>query len=206
MVVIALIGILAGITVAGISGMRPNADFRNAVHDLSSRLSLAQARAVSTGGDVWVIFYTKRPNVAADTAGGVIVYEDPDRDFAASFAAFSPPGNTFPEPVENTDRIEFHQWFAESPYANRVKVLPNSAGNLTLNSPFSGALPSCNFCGGTGKGAIVYTADGAVRFIDGAGTPVTTVPVGVMGLRNENGRTAALAVAPTTGFFRVTER
>ena len=73
-------------------------------------------------------------------------------------------------------------------------------------SPCSGSAATCNFCSsalGAVRGAIVFQADGEVRLVDGGGLPVANLNAGVVTLTSDSAR-GALAIAPATGFTRVT--
>ncbi|WP_163999978.1 pilus assembly FimT family protein [Pyxidicoccus caerfyrddinensis] len=205
MVVVAIIGILAGISVTTLSRMQPRMDVMGALDDLSSTLAQAQARAQSRGGDVWVVFLPTSAGTTTRARGGILVYEDLDRDLAFGSLSFDAQGHltTAPEPG---DEVLSQTWYGGEPFRGRVQLALKPGEGFTLNAPFSGAAATCNFCSngpGGFRGAIIYQANGEVRLVDGTGAPVANLNAGVVTLSSDAAR-GALAVAPATGFARVT--
>jgi prepilin-type N-terminal cleavage/methylation domain-containing protein len=205
MVVLAIIGILASLSVTTLSRMQPRLDVVGALDDLSATLSQAQARAQARGADVWVIFLTTGTGTTTLARGGFLVYEDLDRDLNFSTLAVNDDGKLATAP-EAGDQVLTETWFGQEPFRGRVQLSLAPAQGFTLGAPFSGAASACNFCSdvaGTLRGAIVFQADGEVRLVDGSGLPVGNLNAGVVTLSSESER-GALAIAPATGFTRVT--
>ncbi|MBZ4419018.1 Tfp pilus assembly protein FimT/FimU [Myxococcus sp. RHSTA-1-4] len=205
MVVVAIIGILASLSVTTLSRMQPRLDVMGALDDLSATLSQAQARAQARGGDVWVVFLPTGTGASTREQGGFIVYEDLDRDLDFSALDIGDDGKLASAP-EAGDQVLTETWFGHEPFRGRVQLALDAAQVFSLNAPFSGAAAACNFCSNTGgslRGAIVFQADGEVRLVDGSGLPVANLNAGVVTLSSDSER-GALAIAPATGFTRVT--
>jgi prepilin-type N-terminal cleavage/methylation domain-containing protein len=205
MVVVAIIGVLASVSVATLSRMQPRMDVMSALDDLSATLSQAQARAQSRGGDVWVIILPTGAGTSTRERGGFLVYEDLDRDL--NFSTFDLDNNGVPTLApEAGDQVLNQTWYGREPFRGRIQLGLNAGQGFALNVPFSGAAATCNFCSnnlGTLRGAIVFQADGEVRLVDGAGLPVANLNAGILTLSSSSER-GALAIAPATGFTRVT--
>ena len=205
MVVVAIIGILAGLSVTTLSRMQPRMDVMGALDDLSATLAQAQARAQAGGGDVWVVFVPTSTGTSTRARGGILVYEDLDRDLAFGALVINDAGQlvTAPEPG---DELLGTTWYDDEPFQGRVQLALKPGEGFSLNAPFSGAAATCNFCSnGPGglRGAIVFQANGEVRLVDGTGAQVANLNAGVVTLSSDAAR-GALAVAPATGFARVT--
>lgn len=205
MVVVAIIGILASLSVTTLARMQPRMDVMGALDDLSATLAQAQARAQSRGGDVWVVIVPTAAGTTTKAKGGVLVYDDLDRDLSLGALVINDDGSlaTAPEPG---DALVTRTWYGNAPFQGRVQLTLKTGQGFTLNAPFSGSAATCNFCtNGPGglRGAIVFQANGEVRLVDGSGATVSGLNAGVVTLSSATTR-GALAVAPATGFSRVT--
>lgn len=180
MMVITILGVLVALAVASFDSLRARTGPRNAAADLSSALSLARNRALDRGSDVWFIIY---PDY--ETNGAWYIYEDIKVAFggAASpadggillFSDFEPPNDIYPLGTESGNRLID---------SGELRLYPRSTTRFVADAgvpwgvPFAAlntnATPECTFCtpggpGGHQRGAIVFTGDGSVRFVDGDG-------------------------------------
>lgn len=204
MVVVGIIGILAALAVGTLGGMNRRADVNNTLNELSATVGNAQSLALRSGGAAWVIIY-RSASTGLAASGGYLVYDDPDANL--DYAAFAVDASGLPTVAPaGRDRIVAAEWFGASPYNKRVAFGLGTGGDYTLAAPFAGNASACNFCqdaGGVFRGAMRFQADGEVTFYGTTNTPVEQT-AGVVALAGERFR-GALAIAPQTGFLRVTK-
>lgn len=187
-VVLAIIGVLAGLSWAGYEQLSARTGPQNAAADLSSALSEARARAVDRHADVWLIIYPDidTAGLPGQGSGAWFLVEDRKLDFNAPgavppghlrYATFVPPGQVELAP-EQGSRLE--SVYLDS-YSKR-SVRFGTSGTLAWDGIFTGLAPSaCSFCTGTPRrGAIVFREDGSARFVDGAGAPVLPAGAGAL--------------------------
>ena len=188
MVVVAIIGIVMSMAAATATQIGARNATQNAASDLSSLLQNARARAEQRGSDVYVLVYprwNKKLNVATGGSGAVFVFEDGNGDFLTStgtctgagttdcgWGAFNPPTNIKPR-TGSTDRIVQAHYLDDDPKQN-AKF---GKDTVAFAPPFTaiGALADtngCSFCGAGTKGAVVFTGEQQLRFLDASGLPV----------------------------------
>jgi prepilin-type N-terminal cleavage/methylation domain-containing protein len=206
MIALAILGVITAMSYAALQQMDDWADPQSAASDLSGSLSLARARAVESGSDVWFIVYENinRAGVGGQGHGAYFIIEDKRFDFLngsgpppssgslLTYANFLPPGNVTPLREQGL-LVDSKYLDAYSMSAKASTVRFGVSGALKYDPPFKELTPSgCSFCSGNPKrGAIVFGADGAARFFDGSGAPV------VLGTSNIAQRSAALGLIST---------
>lgn len=204
MAVLALIGVLASLSVATLSRMQPRLGVGSALEDLSAAAGSAQARALATGRDVWLILYPSTGTGSLRARGGFLLYEDAGRDL--DFAAFEVDEDGRPGAAPmGADRVLSVTWYGDAPYLGRVKLELEPGSTFPLRGPFALDAAACNFCSDgpdAPRGALVFGPDGGVRMVDAEGMPASQLTAGVVALSGGEAR-GALAVAPGTGFMRV---
>lgn len=223
MVVVAIIGIIAALSMSAYQLMVRQGAARNASHDLYSTLTTARASVAERQGTVWVVVYPEIGTTASTAGGGVVfVFDDPNGRFGL-------------DPLVVGKEAGEHRYSDLDPWADLSSVSPQGArllakywmddyekavrfgtGNTTFGDPFTNlnALPNreCSFCSNTGlqrRGAMVFNADATVRFVDAAGAPAAGAAVagaggraGTLGLVNDDGtRSFLFAVSGPTSFF-----
>lgn len=224
LVVVALLGVLVGLSWAAAGQLGSWAGPQNAASDLSGALSQARARATERGSDVWLIIYE---DIDAEGNGGRghgawFLLEDRKQNFLdgsnllaeeLTYATFRPPGAV---------RLPATQGqLLEATYMDRYPqrtVRFGVSGNLPFDAPFNALSPlACSFCSASGssgrRGAAMFSADGSVRFFNGQGAQVTPSGtglarrVGTLGLVSVDGRREYLfAISGPVGFVGVKSR
>jgi len=206
MIALAILGVLTAMSIAAIQRMDDWADPQSAASDLSGALSLARARAVESGSEVWFIVYEdiNRQGTAGQGNGAYFIVEDRRFDFLngsgpppssgvlLTYATFQPPNKVDPL-KEQGFLVDYKYLDAYSMSAQASTVRFGVSGTLQYDAPFASLTPAaCSFCSGSPKrGAIVFGADGAARFFDGSGAQV------VLGTGNIAQRSAALGLIST---------
>ncbi len=190
MVVIAIIGLLSALAATTASRIGARNATQNAASEISTLLQKARARAELTGSDVYVIVYPtlKRTTGLAGGRGALFVYEDTNGNFLTgtgactgtgtvdcSFGNFAPPNN-IRSPSTSADRLVDALYLDDYPKQN---VRFGKLSSTTYPSPFTSAgtatgTSGCSFCSGSlSRGAIVFTGEQQMRFLDGTGAPVS---------------------------------
>ncbi len=194
MVVVAIIGVLAGLSVAAYGKIGAASAPRNAVNDLTAALVRARSAATENQSDVWVVIYpafNKSPAAAAGGPGAYFLYEDKAGTFNRSSGGsggevyyrsgaggvdFDPVANTLYGSSSSEGRLLDSVYLDEYPGRNVLFALPSGGVTMTSAEPPFAGLPvgsACTFCSGTPlRGAIIFSADGAARFVDGTGAAV----------------------------------
>jgi prepilin-type N-terminal cleavage/methylation domain-containing protein len=194
MVVVAIIGVLAGLSVAAYGKIGAASAPRNAVNDLTAALTRARSAATESQSDVWVIVYpafNKSPPAASGGPGAYFLYEDKAGTFnrAAGGAAgevyyqggaggvsFDPVADTLYGTASAEGRLLDSAFLDEYPGRNVLFALPTGGVTMAASDPPFAGLPvasACTFCSGAPlRGAIIFSADGSARFVDGSGAPV----------------------------------
>ena len=187
MIVVTIIGILSAMAAVTANQLGARNATQNAASDLSSVLQNARARAEQRGSDVYVIIYPTMTRTGATTGGGgaLFVYEDANGDFLTgtgpctgagavdcSWANFVPPTN-INSPAANKDR--FVQAIYLDNYPKQNVAFGKVAGAFA--APFGGVgtladTNGCSFCVAGAKGAVVFTGEQQLQFLNNAGTPV----------------------------------
>jgi type II secretory pathway pseudopilin PulG len=224
-VTLAIIGIVMALSFATLSQLGDWADPQSAASDLSGALSLARARAVERGSDVWLILYEDidRNGSAAQGNGAYFLLEDRLFNFkdgtgapagSLTYIDFQPPNRITPLPAQGM-LMESKYLDSYSFTRDRSTVRFGASGTLSFDAPFTGLTPSaCSFCDGSPRrGAVVFDQDGSARFYKGDGTPVTLAggTVGqrsaALGLLSTDGRREYLfAISGPVGFIGMQRR
>ncbi len=188
MIVVAIIGIVSAMSVATLDEMGSRNSTQNAASDVVTELQLMRARAQQRGSDIYVIVYPTMTKAGALTGGrgALFFYEDADGDFLTGTGAcdgtaecgwtnFTPPTNIRSVATER-DRLLKAIYLED--YAKK-NVRFGKAATTAFTAPFtavgSGANANgCSFCstGASARGALVFTGDQQLRFLDNAGAPV----------------------------------
>jgi prepilin-type N-terminal cleavage/methylation domain-containing protein len=196
MIVLAIIGILTAMAAASAQQIGSRNATQNASSDLSSILQKARSRAELRGGDVYVMVYPKMTKTGAMTggSGAIFVYEDMNGDFLTgsgacngsgtadcSWSNFSPPNN-IRGPTTSKDQT-LDVIYLDNYAKKNVRFGKPAA--TTWKAPFSGIgtaadTNGCSFCGtSTNKGALVFTGEQMLLFLDDTGAPVAQRTAGI---------------------------
>ncbi len=229
MVVVAIIGILASLSITTMEAGRGRTAPRNAAADLSGAIGLAKGRAMERGSDVWLIIY---PNRGTDTAtagnGAWFLYDDGDTNFGAAgtldctgatgtlcnYATFLPPAKVNAA-ADSNDRLIDSTYFDNAATKN-VRFGNTTDTTVKWGEPFGTATTGlnagsvtkdCSFCTGTGvarRGAMIFNGDGAVRFVDKDGNAQfsSTVGFSIQGVSSSN-QVTLFGIAAATGYAGV---
>lgn len=228
MIVVAIIGILASMSIATMEEGRSRTAPRNAAAELSAAISLAKNRAMERGSDVWLIIYPNRSTDLTTAGNGAwFLYDDADVNFGVTgvkdcdgtagstcnYETFLPPNKIHPPPISATsfDKLLDSSYFDQAAKKN-VKFGNGSDTTVVWGEPFATALNAavakdCTFCTGTGiarRGAIVFNGDGAARFVDGSGNPqyVSAGGMSIQGVATQK-QVTLFAIAGATGYVGV---
>ena len=177
MIAVAIMGIVAAMTINGLSGLSRRSAPSNASQDLYSQLSSAHLQAVARGQDVWFIVYPELAREGTDPgAGAYFTYLDPTGGLLANGYADFAPDNL--SPIAEGRLLE--QVYLDD-YSGK-NVVFGAKANSSVPAPYGFDLTSgCSFCttdGGANRGAIVFSGNGTARFFDGDGTPVLALASG----------------------------
>jgi prepilin-type N-terminal cleavage/methylation domain-containing protein len=196
MIVVAIIGILTAMAASTAAQIGARNATQNASSDLSSVLQKARARAELRGGDVYVMVYPKMTAAGAMTggSGAIFIFEDMNGNFLTgsgpcdgsgtvdcSWTNFAPPNN-IRSPTTSPDKT-LDVIYLDS-YAKK-NVRFGKPATTAWAAPFSGIgttadTNGCSFCGtATNKGAIVFTGEQMLRFLDDTGAPVAQRTAGI---------------------------
>jgi prepilin-type N-terminal cleavage/methylation domain-containing protein len=210
-VVLGILAILAGLSLAAFAEAGGQAAPQNAAHDLSSALSFARERAVGKAHNVWLVVFPDSNEQGTTGNGAYFVVDDADLTFGGAgsditgglmYSTFRPPAVIpdaarlagRPSPVAKTVYLDRYPQNRYPKQSVRFGVV-TGPGALAFGAPFASLTPSiCSFCSGApGKGAIIFDSAGRARFVDAAGTP--QVPTGY----TATGRAASLGLRSGTG-------
>ncbi|MGC4122705.1 MAG: type II secretion system protein [Myxococcales bacterium] len=177
MVTIAILGILLALAVASYGAGGTRGAVQNAASDFQSTLLSARQRAMERGSDVWVILYPYINRAGSEdstkNAGAYFVVEDVTLTFATDYASYSPPGTI--RPSNTTNSLIDQVWLEDYPRRN-ARFLKDDLAAGAYRAPFNTVVAAgCGFCSGSPRhGAIVFSGEGAARFIKGDGTVDST--------------------------------
>jgi hypothetical protein len=171
---------------------------QNASSELSSILAKARSRAEFRGGDVYVIVYPKMTATGAMTggSGAIFVYEDMNGDFLTgsgpctgagtvdcSWSNFNPPNDIKPPPTSKDAILDVV--YLDKYTKKNVRFGKPAMATTPWPMPFAGIgaaadTNGCSFCGtSTQKGALVFTGEQMLRFLDDTGAPVAQRTAGI---------------------------
>lgn len=218
LVVLTIVGILSALTAATASEIGARNATQNAASELATLLQNARARAAHRGTDVYVIVYPTMTNTGAMTggSGAIFVYEDANGDFLngapgpcypigspgasttdCGWGNFVPP-NIYPSTVSGDRLVQslfLDGYGSASPFGSAKKnVRFGKPTTVAFTAPFSavGTLANatgCSFCSGTpAQGAILFTGEQQLRFLNATGAPTAERVAGIalQGIRNPN--------------------
>lgn len=182
LVVIAIIGILAAMSVAALDELGARGATQNAASDFFQALNRARARAAERGTQVYVLVYPtmQRNGTLTGGAGAWFLYEDPSGDFLGtpanaadlSWSTFTPPSAVQPG-ASSADRLLEATYLDDAPKQNVRFFRPQSpVSSVSFAAPFVAVdanANGCSFCEGN-RGAIVFTGERQARFIKADGT------------------------------------
>ena len=186
MVIISTLGLLVAVGVATYHRATAKTPPYNAAKDLVDQLERARSRAVERKNDVWVIVYpsfNKKVNSTSAGRGAYFVFEDAKGDFNAATGGgpnvhyrrgvgreFDPVAQT----VSGPNGKVLESIFLED-YPGEVRLRLQGA-QLQVGSDEGLAqgvviTAACTFCMTEGRGAIVFSPDHSIRFVNNAGEP-----------------------------------
>ncbi|HEX8820019.1 MAG TPA: prepilin-type N-terminal cleavage/methylation domain-containing protein [Archangium sp.] len=173
MITLAIVSILAGLSVMGYAAVGRRGALQNVSFDLQGVMGAARTRAVSRGHPVWVVLFPAASHKAKTGGlGAFMVVEDRNGGFMRS--PLSP--LELPLVVDDLEGVS-ETYFLED-YSKKVRFGALTPGRTDLfGAPFSGmTVQTCSFCSGADhpRGAIVFLPDGGARFVDGQGTFLST--------------------------------
>ena len=187
-IALAIVGVLTALSITGAQALGARNATQNAAADLSTVLQGARARAERGGADVYVLVYPtmKKSGALTGGPGAVFVYEDLNGDFVQAtgpcnattnasncgWANFTPPLNIYPTP--NSSERLIQAIYLEDYSKQNVRF--GKATTVSFTAPFSAIgtaadANGCSFCSAT-RGAVVFTGDQQLRFLDGTGARV----------------------------------
>lgn len=219
MIVLAIVAILTAMAGSTAQQIGARNATQNAASDLSSVLQSARARAEQRGTDVYVIVYptaTKSPWALTGGPGAIFVYEDTNGNFITgsgpcdgtgtidcSWGSFAPPNVV--SPSTSGDRFIQAIYLEDYPKKNVKFGKPTGA----FGAPYGGigALADtngCSFCVAGNKGAIVFTGEQQLQFLNNAGAPMAQ-RVGGLALQavDNPSRTFLFGLVAATGLVSV---
>lgn len=173
MITLAIIAILAGLSVMGYAAVGRRGALQNASFDLQGVMSTARTRAVSRGHPVWVVLFPSGSRKAKTGGlGAFMVVED---NLGAYVRA--PRGALELDLAVDPDFGVSQVYFLED-YSKKVRFGALTPGRTDMfGAPFSGmSVQTCSFCSGADflRGAVIFFPDGGARFVDGQGAFLTS--------------------------------
>lgn len=216
MVVVAIIGIMAGLAIAGFQRIGARLTPQSAVSEFTGALSAARMRAMERSGEVWVVIYPQGKRGAATGGGGAyFVYEDqtlgfkrasttPDGGTATnSYATFSP---TALPSTSGGGRLTGAVYLDEYTGGGVAFGLVPTSVDAGYAAPFSGlTAQDCSFCDGNPRrGAIVFAADGSARLVGSGGAPNTADKASLAIKSRDGARQYLIALSTPTSYVSVT--
>jgi prepilin-type N-terminal cleavage/methylation domain-containing protein len=205
MIVLAIVGVIAGLAGFSMTRTRPRASLAGTVIELRAALHQARLQALASGAQVVVMVF---PGVSgeASSLGRVVIYQDNAFDFfnttsAVHFGNYDALALKAGPRGEVTARLDLPRGVTFGPATG----LGTSA---TLPAPFA-TIPvrsDCTFCAGTGaarRGAVVFDPRGRASFHDADG-PALAVAGGSISVTSAELQGATplvrmLAITATTG-------
>ncbi len=202
MVVVAVIGIAAAMTVFAFGRQKPRRQLDGVALELRAQLGGARQAALATGTPVAAVVF---PDFVSRTGTGRIVfYRDGDFSLFSSAAAVNLDNLDAAAPVAD-GRSEILETLDLD---NGVVVGPptGQGSSAILPAPFAGIAinVACPFCTGTDRrGAIVFHPNGTVTFQDRAGPPLA-MPQGasLSVTRAESDEVRTITVTASTGLMQ----
>jgi type II secretory pathway pseudopilin PulG len=172
LVLVAAVGLLTTVGVTVVRRTTAEAPPHNAAVDLVQTIERARILAIQRKNDIWLIVYpgfNKKGRTRIAGQGAYFLIEDRGgagvgREFDPVRGKLSPPNGKLLEEV-----------YLES-YSGKVRFrLPKKRLELEEeDAPFGGlrVTASCTFCTAGSRGAIIFSPDNTLRFVDGSGAAV----------------------------------
>ena len=219
-VTVAIVGILAGITAVGVTGLRPKAQLRDAISQISAILQTARDRAMADNAAVWVGYL---PPATPTGDAKVVVYRDWNLNFdpttnttlaavkataAADVETGSCPGTCRRDEVETILDIPSRirgvaptTFTAVGSLSDAYKWWGSNIASVT-----TAVSPGCSFCQATyGKnGWLEFLPDGRVRVAQPPGNAQPKGALLALGVSQDNAQGSGL-VTITLPFGLTTE-
>ncbi len=200
MITLAIVSILAGLSVMAYAAVGRRGALQNASFDLQGVMSTARTRAVSRGYPVWVLLFpTASRKAKTGGLGAFMVVEDRN----GSYVKDPRTPLDLELVVEELDGVS-QVYFLED-YSKKVRFGALTPGRKDMfGAPFSGmAVQTCSFCSGTGfpRGAVVFFPDGGARFVDGQGAFLTSPNQSVAFSSLEGRKQHLLAISGPAGYM-----
>ncbi|WNG55843.1 prepilin-type N-terminal cleavage/methylation domain-containing protein [Archangium gephyra] len=196
MVVVAIIGVLAALSMVAFDSLGRRGALQNAAFDMQGVLSTARAQAVSRGYPMWVLLYPSagRKEMVGGP-GAFFLVEDSGGGYVrapAGLFAMDPRGSALVSAA----------YFLED-YSKGVRfeaLKPGEAGRYA--QPFAALqVQTCGFCSGAPlRGAIAFFPDGSARFVNGQGEYVITKNQGLALSSQDRKSEYLFAIAGPTGY------
>lgn len=196
LVVVAIIGILTGLSVVTYEALGRRGALQNAAYDLQGVLSAARTRAASRGYPVWVVFRpTARRGSLTGGPGAFMVIEDRNNAFTRARHIPLAMALKVQGPVSAV-------YFFEDYKRVRFEALTPEKTGL-FGAPFSElSVRTCGFCSGaTPVGATVFYPDGGARFVDGDGQFVATTNQSLAISSSERQLQYLIAISGPSGYM-----
>lgn len=202
-VVVAIVGILAALSISYLGRARPRAQLADASAELQAIFFRARQEALARGRDVAVVFYPGAPS-ALDGVGRIFLVVDPATGFmrgtvpagALEYCSMTP--TRTPEVLAQIDLPPNLRLAAPT----RAVALPFPYA--TVPAPANG----CSFCTGTlaspatSRGAVRFDSRGRVSFFADCGAPSDLPNGGSIALTNADLRGSRVLAIPPTGAVR----
>jgi prepilin-type N-terminal cleavage/methylation domain-containing protein len=204
MVVTAIIGVVAALSLPAVFRQRPRAHLAAATAELQSVVHGARQQALATGHDVWVVVFPDF--VSGDGTGRVIVYEDGNYDFSVANA---PGGMDLGRIVPATPASGTRSRVVTTmDLPSGVTFGVESSGPAALPKPLQGidVTKGCSFCGTLTdhRGGIRFDSRGRASFYGNTGIPLvaTGAALNLTSSPAISGQ-RTLVVTPVTGAVRL---
>jgi prepilin-type N-terminal cleavage/methylation domain-containing protein len=211
MLVLAIVGIIAGIATYAMTRNRPRASLLGASIELRALLHQARQQALVSGDNVAVLVF---PGVSGATGslGRIVIYRDGLSNFfeagsAVHFGAYDPIALGAGVDVNGKARSEVIGTF-DLPRDVTFGPAQGLGASAVLPEPFK-SIPvtaECTFCNGTGaarRGALVFDSRGRARFYKTDGKPEVvdggSLSVTAPSLQGTTPLVRLIAVTATTG-------
>jgi prepilin-type N-terminal cleavage/methylation domain-containing protein len=172
MITLAIIAILAGLSVMGYAAVGRRGALQNASFDLQGVMSTARTRAVSRGHPVWVVLFPSAGRKAKTGGLGAFMVVEDSRG-----AYLRAPQDALELDLAVDPDFGVSQVYFLEDYSKKVRFGALTPGRTDMfGVPFSGmSVQTCSFCSGTDflRGAVIFFPDGGARFVDGQGAFLT---------------------------------
>ena len=218
MVIIAILGILAAVVIANYRRLTVAPPPLNVAQDLVQAMSQAQKVAAERKVDVWLLVYpgySERSDSLSSGRGAYFVFENSGRDFNDPSGGkpkvyyrpgvgvdFDPVAGTTSGPNGRVVDQELLETYKEK-IRFRMPSAPLALGPAEAPFPAMPIKVACSFCTPGSRGAVVFAADGSLRFVDGDGAVVEneSKTQTLTLISDKTAKTSVVAISSATGKF-----